>query len=91
MRQSSLIIQNLLYIHWHDEIYSACHKQGAATTCYVATDPRLENVSGKFFADCNEMIPSKLASNPYEAQRLWVASEIMVSSQNPTTVFDLML
>ncbi|KAJ8451106.1 hypothetical protein Cgig2_026915 [Carnegiea gigantea] len=65
--------------------------QGAATTCYVATDPRLENVSGKFFADCNEMIPSKLASNPYEAQRLWVASEIMVSSQNPKTVFDLML
>uniref|UniRef100_A0A7C8YDI0 Protochlorophyllide reductase n=1 Tax=Opuntia streptacantha TaxID=393608 RepID=A0A7C8YDI0_OPUST len=65
--------------------------QGAATTCYVATNPELEKVSGKFFADCNEMIPSKLASNAYEARRLWIASEIMASSQNPKTVFDLML
>ncbi len=27
--------------------------QGAATTCYVATSPALESVSGAFFEDCN--------------------------------------
>ncbi|XP_074317607.1 short-chain dehydrogenase TIC 32 A, chloroplastic-like [Silene latifolia] len=55
--------------------------QGAATTCYVATNPRLEEVSGKYFEDCNEAFPSKLGSNSYEARRLWAASEIMASKQ----------
>ncbi|XP_010106346.2 short-chain dehydrogenase TIC 32, chloroplastic, partial [Morus notabilis] len=53
--------------------------QAAATTCYVATNPRLTKVSGKYFADCNETSPSKRASNLSEAAQLWTASEIMVS------------
>ncbi|KAE8730705.1 putative trehalase-like [Hibiscus syriacus] len=53
--------------------------QAASTTCYVATHPRVENVSGKYFAGCNEARTSKLASTPTEASRLWAASEIMVS------------
>ncbi|XP_062147314.1 short-chain dehydrogenase TIC 32 B, chloroplastic [Alnus glutinosa] len=61
--------------------------QAAATTCYVATHPRLLNVSGKFFLDCNEASPSKLGSNLAEAARLWSASEIMVSG-DPKAVFD---
>lgn len=28
-------------------------EQGAATTCYVATNPALGNVSGQYFEDCN--------------------------------------
>ncbi|KAH9605897.1 hypothetical protein KSS87_001594 [Heliosperma pusillum] len=56
------------------------HKlNGAATTCYVATNTRLEKVSGKYFEDCNQAFPSKLGSDSYEAQRLWAASEIMAS------------
>ena len=53
--------------------------QAAATSCYVATHPRLVNVSGKYFADCNEASTSKLGSNADEAARLWTASERMVS------------
>lgn len=53
--------------------------QAASTTCYVATHPRLENVSGKYFADCNETWTSKLGSDSIEASKLWTASEIMVS------------
>ncbi|KAE9451082.1 hypothetical protein C3L33_16997, partial [Rhododendron williamsianum] len=45
--------------------------QAAATSCYVATHPRLANVSGKYFADCNEASTSKLGSNSFEAARLW--------------------
>lgn len=57
--------------------------QAAATTCYVATHPRLENVTGKYFADCNEAATSKLASNQMEAEKIWLASEIMVNSKIP--------
>ncbi|XP_068308695.1 short-chain dehydrogenase TIC 32 B, chloroplastic-like [Pyrus communis] len=61
--------------------------QAAATTCYVATHPRLLGVSGKYFADCNETSPSKMGSNLSEAARLWSASEIMVS-KNSNAIFD---
>ncbi|CAN1254601.1 Short-chain dehydrogenase TIC 32 A, chloroplastic [Linum perenne] len=58
--------------------------QAAATTCYVATHPRLGKVSGKYFADCNEATVSKLGSSSMEAAQLWSASEIMVSSSSFT-------
>lgn len=61
--------------------------QAAATTCYVAIHPRLVNVSGKYFADCNEAWTSKLGSNSNEASRLWAASELLVS-RDPKPVFD---
>ncbi|KAM7525918.1 hypothetical protein LguiA_015820 [Lonicera macranthoides] len=61
--------------------------QAAATTCYVASHPRLTSVSGKYFADCNETSTSKLGYNLTEAERLWSASEIMVS-RDSKAVFD---
>ncbi|XP_010538849.1 PREDICTED: short-chain dehydrogenase TIC 32, chloroplastic-like isoform X1 [Tarenaya hassleriana] len=61
--------------------------QAAATTCYVATSPRLVNVSGKYFADCNETTPSWLASNSAEAARLWAASDVLVT-KGTKSVFD---
>ncbi|XP_057969074.1 short-chain dehydrogenase TIC 32 A, chloroplastic isoform X1 [Malania oleifera] len=64
--------------------------QAAATTCYVATHQRVEDVSGKYFADCNEASTSKLGSSATEAARLWSASEIMVSD-TPTPLFHLPL
>ncbi|RAL38720.1 hypothetical protein DM860_002698 [Cuscuta australis] len=59
--------------------------QAAATTCYVATHPRLGNVSGKYFADCNEASTSKLGSSPTEAARMWFLSDFLVS-QRPNTL-----
>lgn len=61
--------------------------QAAATSCYVATHPRLVNVTGKYFTDCNEASTSKLGSNSFEAARLWSASELMVS-RYPEAVSD---
>ncbi|XP_043715661.1 short-chain dehydrogenase TIC 32 A, chloroplastic-like [Telopea speciosissima] len=55
--------------------------QAAATTCYVAAHPRLKDVSGKYFADCNEVTASKLASNSQEAARLWLASEAITAER----------
>lgn len=57
--------------------------QAAATTCYVATHARMNGISGKYFADCNEASPSKLATSSTEAARLWSATEVMVASPNP--------
>ncbi|KAK9103928.1 hypothetical protein Sjap_021182 [Stephania japonica] len=60
--------------------------QAAATTCYVATHPRVSGVSGKYYADCNEAAPSKLGSNADEARRLWIASEAMVAQRFKTSL-----
>lgn len=54
--------------------------QAAATTCYVATHPRVINVSGKYFADCNEAPTSKLGSNSNEATKILSASEFMIAT-----------
>ncbi|TXG50731.1 hypothetical protein EZV62_023255 [Acer yangbiense] len=68
------------------------HKlSAAATTCYVAIHPRLVNVSGKYFADCNESWTSKLGSNSNEAARLWSVSEMLVSNKDHKAVSDLLL
>jgi len=50
-------------------------EQGAATQCYVAASPALENVSGCYFADCNPARMSAHAQNAELASRLWSVSE----------------
>ncbi|KHF98432.1 Short-chain dehydrogenase TIC 32, chloroplastic [Gossypium arboreum] len=54
--------------------------QGAATTCYVALHPRLNGVTGKYFADCNEMRPSSYARNESLGRELWEFSNKLISS-----------
>ena len=49
--------------------------QGAATQCYVATQPDLETVSGHYFADCNIAKPSRHGKDSALAKRLWNVSE----------------
>jgi len=49
--------------------------QGAATQVYVATNPALATVSGKYFADCNEAAPRADAENAQTAKKLWAISE----------------
>ena len=55
-------------------------EQGAATSCYVATAPALDGVSGYFFSDCNPVKPA----GPYMeddalSARLWRVSEQLTS------------
>ena len=55
-------------------------EQGAATSCYVATNPALGAVSGKYFEDCNAVT---IASDPYMqndslSEELWSVSEELV-------------
>jgi NAD(P)-dependent dehydrogenase (short-subunit alcohol dehydrogenase family) len=48
---------------------------GAATSIYLASSPAVEHVSGRYFADCREKLPSRAARDEASARRLWEVSE----------------
>jgi len=50
-------------------------ERGAATSIYLATDPAVAGVSGRYFSNCREARPSAAASDAATAQRLWQVSE----------------
>ncbi|KAF8730969.1 hypothetical protein HU200_016844 [Digitaria exilis] len=54
--------------------------QGAATNCYLALHPDLKDVSAKYFADCNEATPTKVARDAELAKKLWLFSEELVGT-----------
>jgi len=56
--------------------------EGAATTIYVATDPSVANVGGKYFADCRQATPSARATNLQDALKLWEISEKLVNFES---------
>ncbi|XP_057526155.1 short-chain dehydrogenase TIC 32, chloroplastic-like [Amaranthus tricolor] len=45
--------------------------QGAATTCYVALNPEVKGISGKYFSNSNLAKPSKQTQDVVLAQKLW--------------------
>ena len=56
-------------------------EQGAATSCYVATSPALDGVTGYFFADSNPSYPVGFMEDDNMARELWRVSEELVTSQ----------
>ena len=49
--------------------------EGAATQCYLATNPAVANVTGVYFRDCNPAEPRPMAKDDAMAARLWTTSE----------------
>lgn len=68
------IVKVFTYLFWKNV------PQGAATTCYAALHPKLKGVTGKYFSDCNEFKPSKLATNGNLGKKLWDFSTKLVNS-----------
>ena len=58
---------------------------GAATGCYVATNPRLAGVSGCYFANCNPEVPGGRMQDEALAARLWAVSEDLTRQWLPGT------
>jgi NAD(P)-dependent dehydrogenase (short-subunit alcohol dehydrogenase family) len=48
--------------------------QGAATSCYLASNPKLAGVTGLYFADCNPAEQSDYQKDPAMAAKLWRVS-----------------
>ncbi|MFE3737019.1 SDR family NAD(P)-dependent oxidoreductase [Streptomyces sp. NPDC059134] len=68
-------------------------QQGAATSVLLAASPLVEGIGGRYFENCNEVLPSDLASadgdadgvaahalDPEAAQRLWKVSAQLLAS-----------
>ena len=53
--------------------------EGAATSCYVAVNPKAEGISGEYFSDCNIAKPRTDANDPALAARLWQLSETIAA------------
>ncbi|PKU81983.1 Short-chain dehydrogenase TIC 32, chloroplastic [Dendrobium catenatum] len=49
--------------------------QGAATTCYLAINPKVKDATGKYYVNCNEENPLPEAKDNDLANKLWVFSE----------------
>ncbi|KAL7133816.1 hypothetical protein ABFS83_12G165300 [Erythranthe nasuta] len=56
--------------------------QGAATTCYAALHPSLKGISGKYYVDCNEYKPGKLANDEGLAKTLWDFSQNLINAKS---------
>ena len=54
--------------------------KGAETVIFLATDPSLEQTTGRYFADKKARKPSKLALDDEVAKRLWYISEEMTDT-----------
>jgi WW domain-containing oxidoreductase len=54
-------------------------EQGAATTCYVATSPDLDRVTGYYFSDSNPAMPNEHMQDDELAAKLWAVSEELTS------------
>ncbi|KAG8174319.1 hypothetical protein JTE90_007785 [Oedothorax gibbosus] len=52
---------------------NAC--EGAQTTIYLSVADEVQNVSGKYFADCKPAWVSPFAKNEQKATKLWEVSE----------------
>lgn len=50
-------------------------EQGARTSIFLASDPSVEGVSGRYYSDCKPKTPSRAARNDELAARLWAVSE----------------
>jgi len=54
--------------------------QGAATQCYLAANPDVAGVSGRYYADCNEARCRADGDDAELAGKLWECSEKIVAA-----------
>lgn len=55
--------------------------QGAATSCYLALNPKVNGVSGGYFMDSNQAEPSPLSKDEQLAKKLWDFSLELTASK----------
>ena len=66
------------YTEWFAKLIFNTPDEGAQTSIYVAVDPDLNEVSGKYFVDCEMANASAESTNDELAEWLWKKSEQLV-------------
>lgn len=66
-------------------LYKTIH-EGAQTSIRLAVDPDLQNVTGKYFLDCEEFIPNQTARDVETGKWLWHKSSQIISEKFPEFV-----
>ncbi|ONK73119.1 uncharacterized protein A4U43_C04F27450 [Asparagus officinalis] len=62
--------------------------QGAATSCYVALHPAVRDVTGKYFVDCDEALPSLAARDKELSRKFWnFTKELLVKLRKANAHF----
>jgi len=61
--------------------------EGAATAVYLAASPDVDDVSGRYFADCEPKQPSKAARDRTTQRRLWELSAELLAIDEPLVEF----
>jgi NAD(P)-dependent dehydrogenase (short-subunit alcohol dehydrogenase family) len=62
------------------KLFARTPEQGAQTSIYLASSPEVEDVSGKYFADCRAILSSPVSYDQPSARLLWETSEEMIQS-----------
>ncbi|CAN1178419.1 Short-chain dehydrogenase TIC 32, chloroplastic [Linum perenne] len=57
-------------------------QQGAATSCFLAMNPKVDGVTGKFFMDCNLSEPNPQGEDVKLAKKLWDFSLSLTDQPN---------
>jgi NAD(P)-dependent dehydrogenase (short-subunit alcohol dehydrogenase family) len=67
-----------MYDSLKDRLTLKTVEQGAATQCYVATNPELEGIGGKYFSDSQITSPAAVAQSDEMAEALWEVTERLI-------------
>ena len=57
-------------------------KEGAQTILYLATEPSLRTISGKYFGDCKIEEVTDAAKDDKLAEKLWELSELLAKPED---------
>lgn len=63
---------------WLGPLFMKMPDTGAATSCYLAANPLVEKVSGRYFIDCNPVAIGGNSEDPAMAAKLWDVSAELV-------------
>lgn len=63
------------------KLFMISTEEGAATTLYCATEPALGTQSGRYYEDCKEKRPTRLAQDGALAERLWQETEAWLAGR----------
>lgn len=73
-------VLNLLHRSSIARLFILSEEEGAQTSLFVATSPKLEGITGHYFDDCKDTRPGEAAQDPEAGRRLWEVSEHLVAA-----------